>query len=171
LARKIILTEPSIPESIKPHSSGYLSSQFSQMYIKSPVTVLMSILAIPQLKPRLLLESLTVMMRLWSFPLQEYLLLGIFIVSFEMSQAPPNGHSFIGFKCTNKDCLRIFPVLSSLMRHKNHKTSRNTDCAKSKCAQKLYEVNENRAGSLQTSKIVALPLSGNVQTACTYTAA
>jgi hypothetical protein len=101
-------------------------------------------------------------------PFQEYLLLGIFIVSFEMNQAPPNGSCFIGFKCTNQDCLRIFPVLSALSRHKNHPSSRNTDCAKSKFAEKLYEVNENRAGSLQTSKIVAIPLSGNVQTACTF---
>lgn len=95
-------------------------------------------------------------------------MLGIFIVSFEMNQAPPNGTSFIGSKCTNKNCLRIFPVLSSLTRHKKHQASRNTDCAKSKFAEKLYEVNENRAGSLQTSKILALSLSGNVQTACTF---
>jgi hypothetical protein len=48
------------------------------------------------------------------------------------------------------------------MRHKTHPASARKDCAIIKKAAKLYEVDDNRAGSLQSSKIVALPFSGDL---------
>ena len=43
-----------------------------------------------------------------------------------------------------------------------HPASARKDCAKIKKAAKLYEVDDNRAGSLQSSKIVSLPFSGDL---------
>jgi hypothetical protein len=59
------------------------------------------------------------------------------------------------------------------MRHKTHTASAQTDCAKLKNAVKLYEVNDNRAGSLQPSKIVALAFSAespvmSLMLSCTF---
>lgn len=95
-------------------------------------------------------------------PLQEFLLLGIFIVSFEMSSALPNSSCLIGFKCTNNDCLRIFPNRGKLLRHKHNKAHRGTDCANMELAKKVYQINDNRADNLQPARIVYRPLSGDV---------
>ena len=43
-------------------------------------------------------------------------MLGIFIVLFEMNSALPNSSCLIGYKCTNEDCLRIFPNRGMLLR-------------------------------------------------------
>ena len=95
-------------------------------------------------------------------PLQEFLLLGIFIVSFEMSSALPISSCLIGFKCTNNDCSRIFPHRSQLLRHKHNKAHRGTDCANMELAKKVYQINDNRADNLQPARIVYRPLSGDV---------
>ena len=55
---------------------------------------------------------------------------------------------FLYWILMHKQGLITLPFLSSLTRHNNHRTGRNTDCAKMKFSQKLYEVNESRAGSL-----------------------
>jgi hypothetical protein len=99
-------------------------------------------------------------------PLQEFLfgifLLGIFNVSFEMSIAIPNSSWIIGYKCTNLNCLHIFPNLGMLLRHKRNRHYKGTDCTNIKLAKKVYEIKDNRADSLQPSRIAGRLLSSDV---------
>jgi len=96
------------------------------------------------------------------YTIQEFLLLGISIVSFERSSASPNSSCLIGFKCTNEDCLRIFSNRGMLLRHKQNRAHRGADCANMELAKKVYQINENRADNLQPARIVYRPLSGDV---------
>ena len=95
-------------------------------------------------------------------PLQAFLLLGIFVVSFEMSSALPNSSCLIGFKCTSEDCRRIFSNRGMLLRHKHNKANKDKDCANMELARKVYQINDNRADSLQPVRIVYQKLSGDV---------
>jgi hypothetical protein len=78
-----------------------------------------------------------------------------------MSRVPPDRSSFVGYKCTNEYCLRVFSIRSALVRHTNHSSHRKTLCSNKKYVEAIYEINENRASSLQSSRIVTYPLSGN----------
>ena len=92
--------------------------------------------------------------------LQALLLLGTFVY-FNMSRVPPNVSSFVGYRCTNKACLRVFSTRSALVRHKKHSSQKRTLCSNQANAEAVYEINDNRASSLQSSRIVTYPLSGN----------
>jgi hypothetical protein len=92
-----------------------------------------------------------------NFENDSLLLQGIFQI-FEMSQVPPDKSCFVGFRCTNKICLRVFNTRGALMRHKLHRTQKNTLCSDKKRAEEIYEIDDNR--SLQSSRIVTVPLSG-----------
>ena len=102
---------------------------------------------------------------------QALLLLGIF-VNLEMlstlRRAPPDGSRFIGYQCTNKSCTRIFATHNALVRHKAHKAQKRTPCADMEKAVKVYSVDDNRASSLQPSRIVEFPLSGTMITHNTH---
>ncbi len=92
---------------------------------------------------------------------QALLLLGI-LSYFEMSRKIPDGSTFVGFRCTNKDCNRIFTTQISLKKHKQHRSSRATPCANMSLAETMYEITDRRAGSLQPSRIMTVPFSGDV---------
>ena len=158
---KIIPKEQSVPGSISPHSSrspGIYGTRFM-----SSITTAMFL--IPQLKTKYALFSEIAdsdACVISKYTIQGCLLLGISIVSFERSSSSPNSSCLIGFKCTNKDCLRIFPHRSQLLRHKHNKAHRGTDCANMELAKKVYQINDNRADNLQPARIVYRPLSGDV---------
>ncbi len=101
------------------HQSRFIPPGSYDTRFISSITMSMSL--IPQLKQVKLQsqEPLTVI-NLWYFStlLQEFLLLGTFITSLEMCSALSNSKSscLSGFRCTNRDCLRIFP-------QSRHKTS------------------------------------------------
>lgn len=80
-----------------------------------------------------------------------------------MSRVPPDGASFVGYKCTNKSCLRVFSTRTALVRHKNHSAQNKTLCANKNNAVAMYQINDNRANSLQSSRIVTYPLTGNAE--------
>ena len=92
---------------------------------------------------------------------QALLLLGI-LAYFEMSRKIPDGSTFVGFRCTNKDCNRIFTTQISLKKHKQHRSSRATPCANMSLAETMYEITDRRAGSLQPSRIMTVPFCGDV---------
>ena len=159
---KIIPKEQSVRTgSISPHSSrspGIYGTRFM-----SSITTAMCL--IPQLKTKYALFSEIAdsdAFVISKYTIQEFLLLGISIVSFERSSASPNSSCLIGFKCTNEDCLRIFSNRGMLLRHKHNKAHRGTDCANMELAKKVYQINDNRADNLQPARIVYRPLSGDV---------
>ncbi len=79
-----------------------------------------------------------------------------------MSRVPPDRSSFVGYKCTNEDCLRVFSIRSALGRHTNHSSNRKTLCSNKRYVEAIYEINEDRASSsLQSSRVVTYPLSGD----------
>ena len=130
-------------------------------------------LPVIQLEQRELQESMPVngrhcLMLLPFTPLQALLLLGTFVY-FEMSRVPPDGSSFVGYICTNKDCSRLFCTRGALVRHKNHSSHRKTLCSNMKYAEAMYAINDNRASSLQSSRIVTYPLSGNCRVLYQFT--
>ncbi len=96
---------------------------------------------------------------------QALLLLGIF-VNLEMlstlRRAPPDGSRFFGYQC------KSLAHESSLVRHKVHKAQKRTPCADMEKAVKVYSVDDNRASSLQPSRIVEFPLSGTMITHNTH---
>ena len=79
-----------------------------------------------------------------------------------MNSALPNSSCLIGYKCTNEDCLLIFPNRGMLLRHKHNKQHKGTNCANMKLARKVYQINDNRADNLQPARIVYRLLSGDV---------
>ena len=93
------------------------------------------------------------------FLLQALLFLGL-SQNFEMSHAQPDKSCFVGFGCTNKICLRVFNTRGALMRHKFQRTQKKTLCSDKKRAEAMYEIDDNR--SLQSSRIVTVPLSGYI---------
>ena len=84
-----------------------------------------------------------------------------FFLYCQMNREPSTGSRSVGFRCTNKSCLRIFNFRNALLRHKTHKSQKETICADPKMAERMYEINDNRSSSLQSSRIVTLPLSGS----------
>ena len=95
--------------------------------------------------------------------------LGIFL-SLDMSRSKLEGSRFVGLRCTNlnENCLRTFTFLSSLLKHKRHPSQRSTPCANTKKAVDVYEINDNRPGSLQPSRIETFPLSGTLTSRYTH---
>ncbi len=85
-----------------------------------------------------------------------------------LRRGPPDGSRFIGYRCTNKSCTRIFATHNALVRHKVHKAQKRTPCADMEKAVKVYAVDDNRASSLQPSRIVEFPLSGTMITHNTH---
>jgi hypothetical protein len=96
------------------------------------------------------------------FPPLQALLLPTILLLCEMKRAPPAGSSFVGFRCTNEDCLRVFTLHSKFQRHKQHPSNSKTPCANPKMAEVVYQINDSRPGSLQPSRIITFPVSGNM---------
>jgi hypothetical protein len=67
-----------------------------------------------------------------------------------------------------KSCTRVFATHNALVRHKVHKAQKRTPCADMEKAVKVYAVDDNRASSLQPSRIVEFPLSGTMITHDTH---
>jgi hypothetical protein len=95
------------------------------------------------------------------FPPLQALLLPTILLLCEMKRVPPAGSSFVGFRCTNEDCLRVFTLHSKFQRHKQHPSNSKTPCANPKMAEVMYQINDSRPASLQPSRIITFPVSGN----------
>jgi hypothetical protein len=86
------------------------------------------------------------------------LLLGILVYFGDMSTEPPDGSVFVGYRCTNKDCLRIFSSENSIRLHKFHRSNRGTPCSNKKNEDRVFEVPEMRKAltSLQSSRMLSV---------------
>jgi hypothetical protein len=70
-----------------------------------------------------------------------------------MSSSLPARSEFVGYKCTNEDCARIFDTVTSFNRHKFHRAQKGTMCAHPKCGALAYQVPVAGSG-LQNTRIV-----------------
>ena len=59
----------------------------------------------------------------------------------------------VGYKCTNKECLRIFDTMSAFDRHKVHRAQQGTMCAHPKNGAIVYQVPVSGVG-LRHTRIV-----------------
>lgn len=75
---------------------------------------------------------------------------------FRMWKAPPNG-VLLGFRCTNKQCLRVFDSTTKLRKHQVHRSQRGKPCADMNGGEAMFQVPEN-GPNLQPARIVACRL-------------
>lgn len=75
------------------------------------------------------------------------------VIYIEMSSSLPARSTFVGYKCTNKDCARIFDTQAAFKRHKYHRAQKGTMCAHPKCGARVYQVPVAGSG-LQHTRIV-----------------
>jgi hypothetical protein len=82
-----------------------------------------------------------------------------------LRRAPPDGSRFTSVCYSlpmHKSCTRVFATHHELVRLKIHRSQKRTPCADMEKAVKVYSVDDNRASSLQPSRIVECPLSGTM---------
>ncbi len=82
-------------------------------------------------------------------PLQALILLGTFVY-FNMSRVQLKVSNFVVYRCTSKDCLRMFSTRSALVRHKIHSSQKKHSVQN---AEAVNGINNNKASSLQSSRM------------------
>ena len=70
-----------------------------------------------------------------------------------MSASLPDRATVAGYKCTNKECLRIFDTMGAFDRHKSHREQKGTRCAHPKNGAIVYQVPVSGVG-LRHTRIV-----------------
>lgn len=75
------------------------------------------------------------------------------VVYIKMSAFLPDRATLVGYKCTNKECGRIFETIRSFNAHKFHRDRKGTMCAHPKCGEIIFQVPVSGVG-LQHSRIV-----------------
>ena len=85
--------------------------------------------------------------------------------NIQMLMAPPNG-VLLGYRCTHKECRRVFDSTTQLTKHQAHRSQRGKPCADMDGGEVLFQIPEN-GPNLQPARIVAYRLHpGNQLTHC-----
>ena len=85
--------------------------------------------------------------------------------NIQMLRAPHNG-VLLGYRCTNKECRRLFDSRSHLKRHQGHRSQRGKLCADKDGGEVLFQIPEN-GSNLQPVRIAVYRLHpGNQLTQC-----
>ena len=66
----------------------------------------------------------------------------------------------VGYKCTNKECLRIFDTMGAFERHKVHRAQKGTRCARPKNGAFVYQVPVSGVGLRHTKIVLENMFSG-----------
>ena len=85
--------------------------------------------------------------------------------NIQMLRAPHNG-VLLGYRCTNKECRRLFESTTKLTKHQAHRSQRGKPCADMDGGEVLFQIPEN-GPNLQPVRIVVYRLHpGNQLTQC-----
>lgn len=77
-----------------------------------------------------------------------------------MSASLPDRATVVGYKCMNKECLRIFDTMSAFDRHKVHRVQKGTSCAHPKNGAIVYQVPVSGVGLRHTRIVLENMFSG-----------